>query len=235
MKNNYFNYLFCFISLSIILWGCEKPKEEPATKSSMEGTWQVIEAYDENDSSIIDKINFPVTAFHLSSDNTVISTAGPMMMYIVYGDSKYTEIASKIDQVFNYANLDVTGGEFFIGGGVQETFTLEMKLEGLPGQKTITELLDLLGITNDYWDFVIYHKFIDVTVYFDDGPDGEDYENRNIMFWEFTDATAGVYNTKDNTGTYQSWSGWPSDTFSKCRFVLERKTEDLETVVKNAL
>jgi hypothetical protein len=214
---------------------CKKVAEEPATKSSMEGTWAVVEAYDDRDSSIIDKINFPITAFHLSSDNTVISTAGPMMMHTVYGGNKYTEIASKVDQVFNYASLDVTGGEFFLGGGVQETFTLEMKLEGLPGQKALTDLLDLIGITNDYLDLVVYHKFLDVKVSFDDGPDGDDYDNRDIMYWEFNDNTTAVYNTKDNTGNYVLWGGWSVDNFTKGRFVLERKSKDLETLVQEAL
>ncbi len=209
--------------ISVLLTFTSCIKEEIPTKTLMEGVWEVTEAYNENGEDILAGINFPVTAFHLSSDNTVISSAGPMFMYIVYGDSKYTQIASKIDEVMNYASLDFNGGEFFIGGGVQNRFTLEMKLEGLPGQKTLTTLLDLLGITNDYWDVVIYHKFMDVYVEVD--------ETKEVMTWDFDNTTHAVYNTKDNYGNYILWQGWPVNNFSKCRFVLTKRVKDLKDVV----
>lgn len=53
-------------------------------------------------------------------------------MFIVYGDNKYTQIASDVDQVFNYAGLDFNGGEFFVEDGVVDRFTLEMKLQACP-------------------------------------------------------------------------------------------------------
>lgn len=216
-----FQYLFLF--LPIIISSCET-EGGPPTKTSMEGVWEVTQAFNEQGDDITDKIKFPVTAFHLSSDNTVVSTGGPMFMYLVYGDNKYTEIASKIDQVFNYAGLDFNGGEFFIGGGEQQRFTLELKLEGLPGQKTLTTLLDLLGVTNDFLDLVIYHKFQDVKISFED--------NQSTMLWEFDDKTAAIYNTKDNHGNYVLWEGWPVSNFSKCHFILKRKGKDLQKVVE---
>jgi len=206
------------------LSGCKK--EEPPTKTSMEGTWTVTEAYDGSGNVLAHNINFPITAFHLSSDNGVVSTAGPMIMYIVYGDNQYTNIASKVDQVFNYVSLDFNNGEFFVGGGVQERFTLEMKLEGLPGQKALTDLLGYLGIGNDYLDVVIYHKFMDVLVSFED-----DY---NTMIWEFDATTSAVYNKKDNYGNYVLWGGWPVENFSHSRFVLTKQVKDLADVVKDA-
>ena len=193
----------------------------------MEGVWVVSEAYDENGDTITKKIAFPISAFHLSSDNTVISTGGPMFMHIVYGNNKYTTIASSIDQVFNYAGLDFNGGEFFVGGGVQDRFTMEMKLEGLPGQKTLTTLLDLIGITQDYLDVVVYHKFKDVKVSFEN-----DYQT---MIWEFDAATQAVYNTKNNYGEYVLWEGWPVANFMKGRFVFQKRSTDLNEVVTNAL
>ena len=104
--------------------------EETPTKTKMEGVWEVTTVYNEQSTDITKRVEFPVVAFHLSSDGTIISTSGPLIMYMVYGDNKFTSIASKIDQVFNYASLDFNGGEFFVGGGVQDKFTLEMKLEG---------------------------------------------------------------------------------------------------------
>ncbi|OPZ98662.1 MAG: hypothetical protein BWY70_01169 [Bacteroidetes bacterium ADurb.Bin408] len=213
--------------ITIILFSTSCLKDQTPTKTLMEGVWEVTEAYNENGENILPQIGFPVSVFHLSSDNTVISSAGPMIMYIVYGKNKYTEIASQIDQVMNYASLDFNGGEFFVGGGVQSRFTLEMKLEGLPGQKTLTTLLDLLGITNDYWDVVIYHKFMDVYVEID--------ESKETMTWEFDNATHAIYNTKDNYGNYILWQGWPVQNFSKCRFVLTKRVKDIKEVISDHL
>lgn len=211
---------FLFITNSCI-------KDETPTKTRMEAVWEVTAAYDKDGNNILPKIARPVIGYHLSSDNTVISTAGPMIMYIVYGDNKYTNIAGTIDQVFNYASLDFNGGEFFVGGGIQDRFTLEMKLEGLPGQKALTTLLDLLGITQDWLDVVVYHKFMDVGVSFN-------YDNSQ-MTWEFDNLTTAVYNSKDNYGNYVSWMGWPTNSFTRCKFVLTKRTIDLKTLVQQNL
>lgn len=223
MKKNSF-ILFLILS-TIILSSCDKLlQEEPPTKSSMEGVWQAIKVTNSAGQDVTNKLAFPVLAFHLSSDGTIISTAAPMVMFVVYGDNKYTEIASKIDQVFNYTSLDFNGGEFFVGGGVQKRFTLEMKLEGLPGQKALTTLLELIGIGNDYLDVVVYHKFIDVGISFSD-----DY---NTMTWTIDNATTAVYNTKDNQGNYLLWNGWPVNNFQKCQITFTKKAKDLKDLVR---
>jgi hypothetical protein len=216
--------LFVFLVI-VLLSSCTV--DEPPTKSSMEAVWTVTHVYDEQGADHVSQLNFPITAFHLSSDNTVIATASPLIMFIVYGDNKYTQIASEIDQVFNYANLDFNGGEFFVDGGVVDRFTLEMKLEGLPGQKTLTTLLDMLGITADYLDLVIYHKFMNVGIDF-----SADY---NTMYWYFDSATTAVYNTKDNYGNYVLWNGWPVQNFTRCTIELQKQTTDLTQVVQDAL
>ncbi len=46
--------------------------------------------------------------------NSVNSTLGPLFMWIVYGDSKFISVTSKIDEVFKYADLQLTEGEWFI-------------------------------------------------------------------------------------------------------------------------
>ena len=226
----YFNKLSSKLAILVIgvifvFSSCDENDTTP-TKTKMESTWEVTEAYKADGTEITQNINFPITAFHLSSDNGIISTAGPMMMYIVYGDNQYTNIMAKVDQVFNYASLNFNGGEFFVGGGKQSRFTLEMKLEGLPGQQSLTTLLDLLGITNDWLDVVVYHKFRDVRVAI--STDGD------TMTWEFDDETSAVYNTKNNFGDYVLWNGWPIDNFQRCRFVLKKRTSDLQDLVTNA-
>ena len=221
-------YIVLFSVLALLMSSCDMLlQDEPPTKTSMEGVWKVTKVIDQdNGKDITNMINFPITAFHLSSDGTIISTAGPLFMYIVYGDNKYTQIAAKIDQVFNYASLDFNGGEFFVGGGVQERFTIEMKLEGLPGQKALTTLLEMIGVGNDYLDVVIYHKFMDVKIDF-----SEDY---NKMYWTFDDRTTAVYNTKDNHGNYVLWQGWPVNVFRKVRITLEKQSKDIRDLVKEA-
>jgi hypothetical protein len=202
--------------------------EQTPTKTKMQGIWEVVEAYDENNNSIIENLNFPITLFNLQSDNTVISTAGPLVMMLVYGNSKYTSIASKIDQTFNYASVQyTTNGEWFIDGGMTERFTLEMKLEGLPGQKSLTTLLDLLGITKDYLDITIYHKFKNVHVEFELFSD-------STMTWEFDNTTTAVYNKKDSQGDYVSWNGFSVDQFSHCKFVFKKRVGTLQSLIQNA-
>jgi len=197
-------------------------EEEEPTKTRLEGVWAVSEAFNEAGDTITDSISTPVAAFHFSSDRTVTASAVPMIMYLVYGGSKYTQIASQIDQYFNYAGLDFNGGEYFISGGVVDRFTLEMKLEGLPGQKSLTDLLGMLGIGDAYLDVIIYHKFRDVKIEFDDD---------STMVWTFDDSTSAVYNTKNEYGEYVLWEGWPAASFSHCQFVFDRKAQDLEDVI----
>jgi len=210
------------IAFALMLSSCTK--EETPTKTLMEGVWQVTAAQDDQGVDILPKIKFPIVAFHLSSDNTVISTAGPMIMYIVYGGGKYATIASHIDQVFNYASLDFNGGEFFVGDGTQPKFTLEMKLEGLPGQKTVATLLGLLGLDPGFLDIVVYHKFMDVAVSFN--------ETNDEMYWTWETTTTAVYNKKDQYGNYVLWGGWPVNSFQRCSFTLKKVSKELRDLVK---
>ena len=217
-----------FVSLALILLmaqSCEIIKEVATpTKTRMEGTWQVTEAYNEKDISILDKIAFPITAFNLGSDNSIVSTAGPMFMYLVYGESKYTTIASSMDQVFNYATANYNnGGEWFIDGGVVDKFTIEMKLEGLPGQKSLTTLLNLMSINLP--QTVVYHKFMDVEVFMIDNE---------TMEWTFTNNTKAVYNAKDSKGNLVLWNGVSTTGFSKCTFILKKKSVSMVDLINAA-
>ena len=222
-------FLLPIIILTLLFLNCGLIDiEETPTKTKMLGLWELTEATDEDGKSIIDEINFPITAFHLSSDNGIVSTSGPMMMRVVYGDNKYTSIASKIDQVFNYTEFSFTNGEWFIEGGSPERFTLEMKLEGAPGQKSLTTLLDLLGITKEYLDVTIYHKFVDVQVEFEPFSD-------STMTWTFDAETAAEYNTKDSKGEKVLWKGFSTDKFSRGTYVFEKRIGTLTSLIQNAI
>jgi hypothetical protein len=198
-------------------------EDETPTKERMEGMWEVTSAYDSQGLDIMDDISYPVVGFYLNSDNTVISTAGPLVMYIVYGPTNYVTMASKMDQVFNYASLNFNGGEFFVGDGVVDRFTLEMKLEGLPGQKTITELLSLLNIQSQWLNTIIYHKFMDVSV---------EFNGDNQMTWSWDSKTFAAYNYKDQYGNYVLWNGWPVNNFERCQITLTKRSSDMKELVQ---
>jgi hypothetical protein len=99
------------------LFGCKK--EETATKIRMQGNWELTSAVDASGQDIRSKVAFPVTVMQLTDDNGMVGTIGPMFMYVVYGDSRWVDIAGAIDQVFDYANLRFNTGEFFVESGVQ--------------------------------------------------------------------------------------------------------------------
>lgn len=220
----FLSFLLLFSGLFI---SCEELVQvKPPTKSSMEGVWKVSNVTNSVGEDITNQLAYPVVAFHLSSDGTVISSAGPLIMYIVYGQNKFTQISSQIDQVFNYATLSFNGGEFFIGGGQQERFTLEMKLEGLPGQKSLTTLLGLIGIGNDYLDVVVYHKFMNVGVSLS--------KDNQTMIWSIDDYTTAVYNKKDVNGNYVLWNGWPVNNFQHCQITLTKQSVDIKDVINAA-
>jgi len=212
-----------FVALLLIGSGCDWI-QMTTTKEKMMGVWEVTGAWNENGVSVLSTINFPVTVIHLADANSVNSTAGPMFMNIVYGGSKYTQIASQIDQVFNYASLDLTEGEWFIEGGYPERFTIEMKLQGLPGQSSLTTLLNALGIAQNYLDVTVYHKFMDVKVSFEPGND-------SVMVWDFDDQTTAVYNTKNSQGNYVLWGGWPVTSFGHYTFELTKRIKTVRQII----
>jgi len=219
-------HIVFFILSGFFLYSCDLFQEEPPTKSSMEGVWEVTSVITSSNQEIVQQLKFPILAFHLSSDNTVISTAGPLVMYLVYGDNNYAQISSQIDQVFNYATLSFNGGEFFVGGGTQSRFTLEMKIEGIGGVSTLTTLLELIGINPTFRVPVIYHKFMDVKVNF--------YEEYETMVFELDAMTTAVYNTKDQYGNYLLWQGWPVDNFQRCKITLQKRSKDIRDLVSEA-
>ncbi len=227
--NTLFLTISLLISVTFLFSSCEKEKDSTPTKTKMEGVWVVTEAYDSSGVTIMPKVQnhlIPITAFWLQSDNTVISTAGPMTTYMVYGDTKWTQISSTIDQLFNYANLNFNNGEFFVADGTPDRFALEMKLEGIGGTSTLSSILSLFGIEAQWLKEVVYHKFLNVGVSFNDAGDK--------MTWVWDDYTTARYNMKDSNGDYVLWYGWPISKFSKARFVLTKKSKSLNDITHEA-
>ena len=73
----------------------------------------------------------------------------------------------------------------------------------------------------------IFNKFINVNVTFQGTSD-------SVMVWQFDNSTTADYNTKTAQGNYVLWDGWPVDAFSKCKFVLVKRSRTLTDLVHDA-
>ena len=220
-------------TIILIVSSCEKAVD-PVTPTNdlMEGVWKVTEAYDADDSSIVQKVNPLLVAsiFDLNSTNGVITTASPMFMYIVYGKSRFIEIIGEMDQAFKYNVVDfgLTLGEWGIKKGeVVDRFTIEMKMK-FPTIQTIENLLQLMGIQiPSLFEEVIYHKFTNVKVTIDDN-------NPNVMWWEFDDSTVPFYNIKDDQLNFVLWNGVDVNTFTRSKYKLEKQIKGIQVLVDEA-
>ena len=215
--------------LTFSVSSCEKVDETP-TDELMQGVWEVTEATDADGTDIMPNITGLCPTFIALDDaDGVISTAGPMFMYIVYGKSNFISVSSKLNQVFDYASLTLTNGEFFMEKDqVTDNFTIEMKLK-FPGAQTVESVLNILGLglPSSLTDVVVYHKFKNVMVEIDE-------LNPDQMIWQFDAATEAVYNIKDKYGDPITWNGISVTQFSKCRFVLSKKVKTIQQCVSDS-
>jgi hypothetical protein len=232
MRTQYFLKFFLFLAIATGFTSCLE--EEEPTKVLMQGNWELTAAVDESGNDILSDISFPITAIQLTDDNGMVGTQGPMFTCIVYGGSKWIEASGKIKQIFDYANFRFNTGEFFVGEGQQDVFTVEAKLQATAAVGGLKDVLEIFGVANGFLQQTIYHKFINVQVSFQD--EGSKREGRNqIMVWEFTPSTQGAYNYKDPQGNPIVWQGWPVDKFSRARFTFTKRTQGVNELVSGAL
>ncbi|GAB4280678.1 MAG: hypothetical protein Kow0068_05000 [Marinilabiliales bacterium] len=224
--------LLVSFAIVILFSACEKVEDPTPTHELMQGVWKLETAYDENDSNITsDVTSFFPNYLHMDDKNSVNSTCGPLFMYIVYGKSKFINIVSRLDEVFSYADLSLTEGEWFINKNeVVDKFTIEIKLK-FPGFDTFTEIMsymdiDVGGIVGDMLDAVVYHKFMDVSVDISD-------ENPDVMTWAITDATIAAYNTKDQYGNYVSFTGIGTDSFTRCTINWSKQVKTINQCIED--
>jgi hypothetical protein len=212
-------------------------KEPTATKILMQGNWQLTAATDANGNDILSKVTFPVTVIQLTDDNGMLGTHAPLATRVVYGDTKWTEASGKMNQLFDYANLRLNTGEFFVGEGSVNNFTIEFKLQATAiAGGVLSDILSIFGVANGWLQQTVYHKFTNVRISFP----GEEptiftskaNEDRNTMIWEFTDQTQGFYNYKDSQGNSVLWNGWPVDKFARGKYTWTKKTEGINDIVK---
>jgi len=223
---NLFKRLFIIALAVVSFTSCELiDLQNPPTKQQMQGNWVLTRATDMDGNDIIKKISFPVTAIQLNNTNGMMGTMGPMFTYLVYGDSKWTEVMGKVGQLFNYASLRVDDGEFFVGNGPVPDFTVEPKLLSSTnfGGSALVDVLKIFGVSSSLLEETIYHKFENVGVSFD---------GKDTMIWTFDQATEAFYNFKDSKGNKVLWKGWPTTGFQKCTFVFTRTTISIKDIVK---
>ena len=235
MKIIHFLAVIALSSVGFMFNSCEKPEDPPTpTNELMEGkVWEVTAVYDENDSNITADVNafFP-TYIHLDDANSLNSTAGPMFMYLVYGKSKFIDVTSKFDEMFKYADLQMTEGEWFIDKNkVVDNFTLEVKMR-FPTAETFNEVFQLLNVTPpeivaDAIDIIVYHRFKFVNVDINEN-------NPDKMTWRVTSSVEANYYTKDQYGDPVVWVGMSPDAFQHMTIVLDKRAGSLTDLVQTA-
>lgn len=224
--------LYPLYFLAILLIACTK--EPTATKILMQGTWELTAAEDANGNDILSKVAFPVTAIQLTDDNGLLGTHAPLATRTVYGDTKWVEVSGKMNQLFDYANLRFNTGEFFVGEGTVDNFTVEYKLQATALAGGLTDILNIFGIANGWLQQTIYHKFTKVKISFpgDSKALSNNNDEKKTMIWEFTADTQGYYNYKDAQGNQLLWQGWPVDKFAKGKYTWTKRVEGLNDIVK---
>lgn len=213
---------------------CEKVDEPTPTNQLMEGIWKATNITDANGVNITDTVTSWFPAFiHLDGNNSVNSTCGPLFMYIVYGKSRFINVASKIDEVFSYANIQLTEGEWFIDKNkVVNNFTVEMKMR-FPTAQTLSQVFQIFNLklpefAADALDFVIYHRFKNIIVKIDD-------KNKDKMIWQFNEDVVADYNTKNKYGDKVAYEGISPTSFSKCTIVFEKQTKSITELTQQAV
>ena len=226
---------FCLLASVTFFSSCTK--EPTATKILMQGNWQLTAATDANGNDILSKVTFPVTVIQLTDDNGMLGTHAPLATRVVYGDTKWTEVSGKMNQLFDYANFRFNTGEFFVGEGSVDNFTLEFKLQATAiAGGVLSDILSIFGVANGWLQQTVYHKFTNVKISFP-GEESSIFtsnakEEKNTMIWEFTDATQGFYNYKNAQGNSVLWNGWPVEKFARGKYTWTKKTEGINDIVK---
>ncbi len=196
----------------------------------MQGVWKVNAVYDEEGKNITEDVTTILPAYiHLDDKNSINSTCGPLFMYIVYGKSRFINVISRVDEIFDYADLSLTEGEWFIKkSGQTDFFTCEIKMK-FPGMNTLESILSDMGNINlgfleEMIEAVIYHKFIDVNI------DVDDY-NPDEMVWTIDNKTTPIYNTKNQYGEYVLWNGVNPNTYTHCRIHWKKQSKSILDLV----
>ena len=82
--------------------------------------------------------------------NGLLGTHAPLATREVYGNTKWTEVSGKINQLFDYANFRFNTGEFFVAEDSVDNFTVEFKLQAtaIVGG-VLYDILSIFGVANE--------------------------------------------------------------------------------------
>ncbi len=209
--------------------GCDfilDPEAPTPTKAQMKDMWKVTAVYD-NDApkeNIVESLQLGLGdvhvpfIFNMKDKNDFNTTAGPLFLYMVYGDSKWTQITGQIDQVFDYADKDaISSGTWALGDEVEETFMIEVKLQP-PGFGSLVSVIERIFGASSFsqkMDQYALHMFKFVEVSFEGDK----------MIWKITESTETEYYTE----TFDEQQGKLVDIpfviqgnkFSRCRIEFE--------------
>lgn len=231
----FYPLIILVLSFSIIVSSCKKKEEEDPTPTNelMEGVWKLESIVEENGPNITDTVTgwFP-TFIQLNDANGFLSTAGPLWMYLVYGRSEFINISSKIDEVFNYGDLEMSLGDWYIDKNkVVDNFTLKARLR-FPALETVNEIYEILPFdppefVADAIDLIIYHRFKNIGVSInDDDPDK--------MVWIIDNEVVADYNTVNNVGDPVVYVGVNPSNFSHCTITFKRAVKSLNDLAADA-
>lgn len=232
MKRISFRLLILLASV-LLIFSCEPLEDDPTpTHELMQGVWELTDAKDANNVDVLEKVSpLPVpNLISLNSTNGVISSAGPLFMYLVYGDNNFTNITMPLDQIFTYTDSDfgLTLGQWsLLKGQVTNQFAIEMTMK-FPSAQTVSQILDMMGLqTPSIIKSVVYHKFKNVLVEIDE-------ENSDVMYWTFDNQTIPEYNVKDDNLNYVLWNGISVNAFSRCKLRFEKRVKPIDQMVTEA-
>jgi hypothetical protein len=193
--------------------------DQTPTQTLIQGLWVVTSVVDTTGKNITSDVSFPVAAFDFNNVNGFSSTGDAMATCLVYGNGTYFNVESKVQQTFDYTKLMFNTGDFGMGLGVVDTFTLGFRLSGIGGSGTLASLLQSLGINSNAIQLAgqtVYHKFMCVGISFSPSND--------TMTWDFNRYTHTLYTVKDPNLNDTPWLGVGNLPFKKMTVTLVRKT-----------
>lgn len=202
------------------------------TQTLMEGVWQVSGVYDMSKDSTVNMLDSIGLGYKssripffvkLSEDGDMQSTAGPLFLYLVYGNRNYSNFFGKLDELFRYGDMETTNGDWSINDGIQNNFDIQVKLMP-PSMKTFTNILELFGVNVQKVKTFLLHQFNNVSV-------KVDANSPKQMTWTWTNSVAATYFTSGDNFKNVIWVGWEATKFSRCKVVFEKKVGTLQDLV----
>ncbi len=221
--------------LVILLQGCgllESLNDPTPTQTLMEGVWEVTAVYDMGKDSTVNMLDSIGLGYKssripffvkLSEDGDMQSTAGPLFLYLVYGNRSYPNFFGKLDELFRYGDMETTNGDWSINDGIQNNFDIQIKLMP-PSMKTFTNILELFGVNVQKIKTFLLHRFNDVSVDIDSVTPKK-------MTWRWSSSVDATYFTSGDNFDNVIWLGWQATKFSRCKVVFEKRVGTLQDLV----